>query len=50
MRIYTQAARGCKFYYGNFTLGIAIDSHPMGKYLIIGLLLFDVVFAWEKSK
>ena len=39
---------GSKWYRGNFTLGLMIDSHPRFVHLIVGLLFIEVGVSWEK--
>ena len=40
---------GSRWFYGNFTFGILLDSHPRFFNLIIGLVLVDVVLSWRKT-
>lgn len=39
---------GSRWYRGNFTLGLVIDSHPRFVNVIVGLLLVEVGVSWEK--
>jgi len=40
---------GSKFYYGNFTLGVMVDSHPRFFHLILAFVFFEVVFSLKKQ-
>lgn len=46
-RVYLQAPRGSRWYYGNFSIGLMVDSHPLFTNIIVGVGLFDVVLCWE---
>ena len=39
---------GSRWYRGNFTFGLMIDSHPRFVHFIVGLLVFEVGFSLEK--
>jgi hypothetical protein len=41
---FQRPATGSKFYYGNFTLGVMVDSHPRFFHLIFAFVFFEVVF------
>ena len=38
---------GSRWYYGNFSLGLMIDSHPRFFNVIIGLLVVETGVAWK---
>lgn len=40
---------GSKWYYGNFSLGLMIDSHPRFFNFIIALVIFEIVISWDKD-
>lgn len=40
---------GSKWYYGNFSLGILIDSHPRWKTFILALGFFEVGISFERD-
>jgi hypothetical protein len=40
---------GSKFYYGNFTLGVMVDSHPRFFNLILAFVFFEICISWEKK-
>lgn len=40
---------GSKIWYGNFTLGLMIDSHPRWINIIIGLWFFEIGVAFTRE-
>jgi hypothetical protein len=38
--------RGSRWYYGNFSLGLMIDSHPRFVNVILGLVFVEIGVAW----
>ena len=46
--IWQRPTVGSRWYRGNFTLGLMIDSHPRFVHFIIGLLFIEVGVSWKK--
>lgn len=40
---------GSRPWFGNFTLGVMVDSHPRFFNFIVGLIFFNVVISWESA-
>lgn len=41
---------GSRWYYGNFCVGIQVDSHPRFTNLIVSLWFVEIVFSRERSQ
>jgi hypothetical protein len=41
--------QGSRWYYGNFVLGLTLDSHPRFFHVGLGLVFFDLYLRWDRD-
>lgn len=50
MRLYFQRPNtGSRWFFGNFSLGIMVDSHPRFVNVIFAFLVVEMVIAWRRQ-